>query len=136
MNSYLKQDNVDQHYLVWIKLQPKLSFVMYFTISKSLKKWHYLVSPILKWLSFPKILFLFRFITSLSACLKQMVSYKKLVLEVEALRLVIWKCRYSQIAKHWFLVAWNGIKIRCSNTVFIVTLENLCEFEVNFYVLS
>ena len=26
--------------------------------------------------------------------------------------------QYRNIANHWFLVAWNGIKMKCSNTVF------------------
>jgi hypothetical protein len=50
LKSYLKQDNVasttTQHYLVWIRLQRKISFVKSFTISKWLKKYYFLPYPL------------------------------------------------------------------------------------------
>ena len=33
--------------------------------------------------------------------------------------------QYGQTAKHRFLFAWNGLNIRCSNTVFYIYLRNL-----------
>ena len=46
LKSYLKQDNVaptpTQHYLVWIRLQRKTSFVTSFTISNWIKKYYYM----------------------------------------------------------------------------------------------
>ena len=42
---------------------------------------------------------------------------------------------YWQIVKHWFLVAWNGIKMRCSNTVFMFTKETWSKIKVTFLVL-
>ena len=44
--SYFKQDDVApyQHYLVWIRLQHKISFVASFTISKWLKKYYTKIS--------------------------------------------------------------------------------------------
>ena len=33
--------------------------------------------------------------------------------------------RYLHIAKHIFLVAWNDIKMRCSNTILIFLLKKI-----------
>ena len=43
------------------------------------------------------------------------------------------QCRYWQIAKHRILVAWYGIKMRCSNTPFMANnLRKLSRKEVIF----
>ena len=45
--------------------------------------------------------------------------------------------RYWQIAKHGFLVAWNPIKMRCSNSVFNDYLyQNLSQFSSTVLVQS
>ena len=40
--------------------------------------------------------------------------------------------QYWQTAEHGFLVALNGIKIRCSYPILMFTLETLYEIEINF----
>ena len=44
--------------------------------------------------------------------------------------------RYWQMDKHKFLVAWNAILMRCTNTDFMFTSENCSEIEVNFIVCA
>ena len=42
------------------------------------------------------------------------------------------KVDIDKIAKHWFLVAWNAIKMRYSSMVFMFTSETWCEIDANF----
>jgi hypothetical protein len=44
--------------------------------------------------------------------------------------------RYLQLAKHRIFVLWNGIKMRCSNTILFKVYPRIChEIEANFLVL-
>ena len=84
---------------------------------------HYLV-----WIRFRHKIFFFASFT-ISKWLKK--YYFWFPPPIKVLWLPIIQGWYWQIAKHIFLVSWNGIEMRCSNTVLIF----FCEIKVNFRVL-